>query len=183
MVDSWNFKSRVEVDMSEIISPPILRIHIRATLKMAGMWNPDIEELLLGTAAQETHCGYWRRQMGGGPGRGIYSMEIATEQDIWKTYLAYRPDLVEHIRDICGVCGPDSWSLETNLSYQTIMARIKYRRIKEPIPLATDIQGQAEYWDKYYNCNPIKGTADEYIKNYWIIIKGVKNETDIQNNS
>jgi hypothetical protein len=153
------------------IPAAILRIHIRSTLQMSGMWNVDIEELLLGTSAQETHCGYWRRQIGGGPGRGIYSMEKDTEEDIWQTYLAYRPDMVELIRNICGISGPDPWALENNLAYQTIMARIKYRRIKEPLPLATDIVGQAEYWDRYYNCNQVKGTVEEYVKNYWKYIK------------
>ena len=119
----------------------------------------------MGTAAQESHRGYYRRQIKG-PARGIYQMEPATERDIWINYLAYHQDLAAALHLICGVSGPDPVALEFNLAYQTIMARIHYLRVKHPVPSVDSLDGQAQYWDKFYNCNPAKGFPNEYADNY-----------------
>ncbi|MDD3814446.1 MAG: hypothetical protein PHZ02_07345 [Desulfocapsaceae bacterium] len=142
-----------------------LRLHIRSTLQMLSLWSESVEELLLGTSAQESHLGYYRRQIKG-PARGIYQMEPNTERDIWINYLTYHRDLADAVHLICGVSGPDPMALEFNLAYQTIMARLHYLRVKHPLPWKDDLDSQAEYWDKYYNCNPVKGFPSEYIRNY-----------------
>jgi len=152
--------------MSKQIEPDILRLHIRSTLQLAGWWSEEVEELMIGTSAQETHLGYWRRQMNKGPGRGIYSMELKTENDIWVNYLVYRPELIETVKWICGVSSADPKAIEENLAYQHLTCRLYYRRISEPLPKKDDIVGQAAYWDKHFNKNDEKGTVDEYLKNY-----------------
>ena len=151
--------------MSSQIAADQLRIHIRSTLQMIELWSPAAEELLLGTSAQESHLGFYRRQIEG-PARGIYQMEPVTEQDIWTNYLTYHPDLIDALHSLCGVSGPDPLALEYNLAYQTIMARLHYRRVKNPLPPPDDLAAQADYWDRFYNCNPVKGFPHEFIANY-----------------
>jgi len=147
------------------LNPDTLRFFIRGTLQLAGLWSPPAEELLLGTAAQESHLGKYRRQIGGGPGTGIYQIEPATERSLWKDHITYRPALAVMIMNISGVSGPDTMALEFNLAYQTLMARLRYYAwVKAPIP--DDLHNQARYWDQWYNCNPNAGTPDEYVANY-----------------
>jgi len=125
--------------------------------------------LLLGTAAQESNFGTYLRQLGDGPARGVFQMEPDTEMDIWKNYLSYRPGLIKTIQTVVGVSNSTMTSilhLEGNLIYQIIMARLHYRRVKEPLPDVNDIKGLANYWKKYYNTALGKGTVEEFVKNY-----------------
>jgi hypothetical protein len=147
------------------IPPDTLRLHIRSTLQLIDLWSPAAEELLLGTAAQESHLGYYRRQIRG-PARGIYQMEPSTERDIWDNFLRPRPDRIEAIYTTCGVDGPDQIQLERNLMYQTIMARMHYRRIRAQLPAADHLSEQARYWKRYYNTDHGKGSQAEYVENY-----------------
>ena len=152
-------------DERKPLNAQFLRLHIRATLQLANLWSVEAEELLLGTCAQESHLGTYRRQIGGGPGTGIYQIEPTTETSLWRDHIDFRPSLATAITNICGVRQPDRVQLEYNLAYQHVMARMRYRAwVKAPIPLT--LNGQAEYWDKYYNCNPDVGTPQEYISNY-----------------
>jgi len=141
-----------------------LRLFIRSVLRMAGLWSEEAEELLMGTFAQESALGKYRRQIGGGPGRGILQMEPATERDVWENYLDYRKNLSEKIRLISGVSRPDSEALENNLAYQVLMARIQYLRAPEKLP--KDLDGMAALWKKRYNTAMGKGTEEEFIENY-----------------
>lgn len=59
-----------------------LRSLIRDVLECWGMYSESLEELLLLTAATESHCGRWWRQVGG-PARGIFMMEPGTQEWIW----------------------------------------------------------------------------------------------------
>ena len=147
------------------IDPDTLRLHIRSTLQLVDLWSPAAEELLLGTAAQESHLGYYRRQIRG-PARGIYQMEPATERDLWDNYLRARPDRIEAIYTTCGVDGPDPIQLERNLMYQTIMARMHYRRIRAALPSSGNLAAMARYWKRYYNTDQGRGRQAEYVENY-----------------
>lgn len=156
------------VDMQ--IPVETLRMHIRSTLQMISLWSPAAEELLLGTAAQESHMGYYRRQIKG-PARGIFQMEPDTERSMWLDSIAHRPSLAVSIHSVCGIDRPDPQALEFNLSYQTIMARLRYYLwVKEPIP--ESLRGQAEYWKKHYNTEAGAGTPAEYIANYRTYVLG-----------
>lgn len=122
--------------------------------------------LLLGTAAVESDFGTYLQQLGGGPGCGIFSIEPATERSVWDDHLKYRPDRRTRVHALCGLHGPDPWVLYTNLAYQVIVARLKYRMIPKPLPPARDIEAQAHYWNDYYNCNPVHGHPGEFVEKY-----------------
>lgn len=139
---------------------------IERTLKNMELYSESATNLLLGTAAQESHFGTYLRQLGGGPALGVFQMEPETEIDIWNNYLRYRISRDIMVTRIAGVTGPSVAALEANLIYQIVMARLHYKRIKDPFPPPKDIDGLARYWDQHYNRNPLAGTEEEFIENY-----------------
>jgi len=70
------------------------------TLHYIGLWSDAAETLILGTIAQESRCGEYVKQVGGGPALGICQMEPATHDDIWLNYLHYKPVLAHKIRQL-----------------------------------------------------------------------------------
>ena len=146
-----------------MINPEHLRGHvIRPVLELiGGRRDAAVEDLLLGTAAQESQLGFHLIQMGG-PACGIYQIEPKTEASIWANYLAYRPDLHKAISALRSSSGLD---LVCNLAYQTAIARCVYFPVKEEIP--DTVEGQAGYWKAYYNTAKGKGTIDEYLANFY----------------
>ena len=67
------------------------RLIIRPALKIIGLDFRAAEELLLGTALQESRLTYLH-QLGGGPALGLFQMEPGTHDDIWTNYLWNRPE-------------------------------------------------------------------------------------------
>lgn len=125
-------------------------------------------ELLLGTAATESHLGYWLRQVEG-PAQGLWQMEPATEQDIWTNYLNFRPRLCRAVQRL------STWSedeLVNNPVYACAMARLQYLRAPAPLPPASDIEAQARYWKAHYNSRLGKGTVEKYIKDWNRLMEG-----------
>lgn len=121
-------------------------------------------ELLMGTCAQESHLGKYRKQIGGGPALGIYQMEPATFDDIVENYLSFNPSLKSKIMEVSGVRDLKARDLVNNDKLSTCMARVHYLRVKEAIPFS--LEGQARYWKKYYNTPLGAGTEEEYKSNY-----------------
>lgn len=139
---------------------------IRPALKAIGHDSPAAEQLLLGTAIQESHLKY-RRQLGGGPGRGLFQMEPATHNDIWKNYLAYKKDLADKVSGLLSSSKADRLAeLENNDKYAAAMARVHYLRQPAKLPEENDIQGMAAYWKKYYNTPAGKGKESQFIENW-----------------
>ena len=142
---------------------------IERVLTELNMHSRAAVNLLLGTAAQESGFGTYLQQMGGGPARGVFQMEPATEKDIWCSYLVYREDLAETVWQVAGAAydvGPSISALEANLSYQIAMARIHYRRVAEPLPPYNDVGALSRYWKRHYNTPQGKGTVEEFVENY-----------------
>jgi hypothetical protein len=149
------------------IKPEQLRELINDVLHYMGKHSDAAVELLMLTAATESHCGTYINQVGG-PALGIFQMEPATEQDIFKNYLLYNQDLRAEILDFkFSVYTHESLNLRANLPYQIAIARVHYLRVSAPLPDATDIKGLAEYWKKYWNTPLGKGKVNEAIDNYY----------------
>lgn len=148
-----------------------LRRVIEATLERLPppMQGPKAVELLMGTAAHESHGGTYLYQIAG-PALGIYQMEPATHDSLWANYLRYRPDLAASVRALAASYAvhngvPYSRQLVTNLEYSTAMARIRY--LPAPPPVPGTVEGQAEYWDRWYNRSPDKGFPEQYVRDYY----------------
>lgn len=131
--------------------------------------RPEAVELLMGTCAQESHLGKYRRQLGGGPALGIFQMEPATFRDIRDNYLAYHEDLRNKIMEISGVSALEAEDLVENDRLAVCMTRAHYSRVRDAIPAS--LEGQAQYWKQHYNTPLGKGTVEEYIANYKNLVK------------
>lgn len=143
---------------------PQFRCTIQRVISDQELYSRTAVRLLLGTCAVETDFGTYLRQRPSGPGRGAFSCELGTERDAWINYLKFRPERRRAITRISGVFSfENNGALEGNLFYAICIARIHYRRIPEPFPDVDDIEGLARYWDIHYNCNPEKGTVQDFM--------------------
>lgn len=149
------------------IQPTQLRQLIREVTMYLGFYSEEAVELLMLTAAVETHCGSYIKQVGG-PALGIFQCEPATEQDIWSNYLCYHGNLESAVLQIMLTAEHDhvDWDLKANLVYQIAMARIHYLRVAERIPPAHDVWALAAYWKQYYNTPKGKGTTNKAFHKY-----------------
>ena len=139
---------------------------VRPTLQDMDKWSVDAENLLMGTALQESGL-RWLRQMDKGPALGIYQCEPATHDDIWVSYLRHRPELYDMVVEVGGIKKSKAMLhnlLITNLAYATAICRVHYMRVPDPIP--SDLRGQAEYWKEHYNTPAGAGTPEEFIENF-----------------
>ena len=132
-------------------------------LDAIGLNSQAAQELLLGTALQESNL-YYLKQLGMGPAMGLFQMEPATHDDIWTHYLIYKPKLAGKVHTISAQQTPEE--LAGNLWYAAAMCRIHYLRVKAPLPEAGDIDAQAAYWKKHYNTTLGAGTEDEYLASW-----------------
>lgn len=139
---------------------------VRPALESIDAWSAAAENLVMGTAAQESHLKYVR-QIGGGPAVGLFQMEPATHIDIWDNYLQYRDRLAEKILDSISAPGiPKAERMMWDLRYAAIMCRVHYRRVPKPLPDKHEIHSLAEYWKEFYNTPEGAGTVYEFVQNY-----------------
>jgi len=127
---------------------------IERVLDEKKMRSDAAVNLLLGTAAQESGFGTFLRQING-PARGVFQCESATFGDL---LLRYWNKFSFPIGD---------WKfeeLEWDLRKAIIMARLKYYSCPGPIP--DTLQGQAEYYKKWYNTPLGAATIQEYLDNW-----------------
>lgn len=121
-------------------------------------------ELLMLTAAVESNLGTYLEQEKG-PAQGIFQMEPNTEYDIWKNYLAYKPQLRNKISGYRAEDTQLNEELKWNFAYAIAMARIKYLRSSYPLP-SNNKEELAAYWKLVYNTHLGKGTVEKAIKKY-----------------
>lgn len=127
-------------------------------------YNQNAAELVLGTIAQESAYGKYRKQQGNGPALGIGQCEPRTFLDIVINYLAYKPALKAKIMEICHVAMLNPADLVNNDRLAICFARVHYLRCKEGIPGTLD--GWAHLWKLRYNTPFGKGTEAEFKVNY-----------------
>lgn len=138
---------------------------VRPTLSHIGLWSSAAENLLVGTALQESGLRHLR-QLGDGPARGLYQIEPATEADLWRNFLPNRPGLAASLEGLLATVPSRTEQLTTNLAYATAVARLVYLRHPEPLPAAEDVAGMARYWKRHFNTARGKGSAAAFILNY-----------------
>lgn len=127
-------------------------------------FTQDAANLILGTIAQESSYGKYRKQLGNGPALGIAQMEPNTFKDICENYLKYHPDITSKIKEICRVTVLNPTDLINNDRLAICMTRVHYLRYKEAIP--NTVEGYARLWKKRYNTPLGAGTETEFIHNY-----------------
>ena len=137
---------------------------LQPTLEQIKLYSLSAENLLLGTALTESGDLHYLHQLGQGPALGLYQMEPHTHDDIWDNYLAFRKDLRREVLAYLGPVPEPKDQLITNLAYATVMARVHYLRVKEPLPAADDHRGLANYWKEHYNTKLGAGKPDAFVR-------------------
>lgn len=130
-------------------------------------------DLLMLTAAQESHMGEYLYQIGGGPARGVFQIEPDTCNDLIKNFIAYTPSLYEYLWNFKSSSSNNLTELAGNIPHQITVARLEYWRHPEKLPVKTSygdeyeyIEALAKYWKKWWNTSAGKGTVNEAIGNY-----------------
>jgi len=130
------------------------------------MNSPAAENLLVGTAVQESHLTYLA-QLGGGPALGVMQIEPNTNDDVWTNYLDYRSDLAQVVETLSAGSSHDSDQLPWNLAYSVAIARLIFWRQSAPMPTdPNDLNALGQYWKDHYNTGDGGGTAQEWVENY-----------------
>ena len=152
-----------------MINPVQFRDYIvTPTLKEIQLYSKAAMRLLIGTALTESKLEYLH-QVGGGPALGVYQMEPATHDDIWKNYLLFKLPLAQKMNGF-NFNYLDSKQMVWNLKYATAMCRAHYLRVKAPLPDHNDISGMADYWKKHYNTEKGKGTPEDFLSKASLIL-------------
>jgi hypothetical protein len=151
-----------------VISPSRLQAVIREALETIGLYSLAAEQLLMGTAAQESNLIHLR-QLGSGPALGYFQMEPATHEDIWISFLRFRPELRLKVCALVQFGALGQEGLVLNPHYAAGMARVHYLRDKQPLPLAGDVAGMARTWKRVFNTEKGAGTEAEFIHNWRLV--------------
>ena len=145
--------------------------------------NDESVDLLLMTAAHESKLGEFIKQQGG-PALGIFQMEPATHEDHWE-YITPREWLYRALSYMNLETDTNASTMEYNLKYAIVLARIHYYRRPEALPKKTEryrgIGGTEEYLGnlavyckKYYNTSAGKATALKYLNDYNRLILDIR---------
>lgn len=144
---------------------------VRPTLRQLAPEIPYSEgavELLMGTAAQESHLTYLDQLTPGpGPAFGLWQMEAATHDDLWRwLQVKERSALRIKVQQMLSIWPSRLEQLRVNLVYAAAMCRVHYRRAPEPIPSASDIAGAGLIYKLRYNTPLGAATIEDYVRNY-----------------
>jgi hypothetical protein len=146
---------------------------VRPALTRISLWSQAAENLVLGTALQESHLIYLR-QLPNGPALGPFQMEPPTHADIWDNYLAFRKDLrnpVSRLASFFSSDRPDPGEMATNLQYAAAMCRVRYARVSAPLPDANDAPALAAYYKAFYNTYQGKATVEQALPHFFRAIQ------------
>lgn len=155
-----------------MLSPRHLRLYvIRPTLAKLQLLTPAAEDLVLGTAIAESGLTALDQvtkpdDATPGPAYGLWQMEEATHDDLWRSVIAYRPDRRAQVESLLGTFPSPLQQLVTNLAYAAAMCRLAYWRQPAALPVAGDLAGYARYWKAHYNTARGAGTIDGFMAKY-----------------
>lgn len=125
---------------------------IRPTLLALNEWSLTAENLLLGTAAQESHLGF-RMRSDKDNGLGIYCISPQTHVQVWDKYLVTDPELASRLRGFASqqqfLKTPHS-ELIINLSYSSGIAWMIYKRHHLTLADNLNVHELAKCWLNYY---------------------------------
>lgn len=123
----------------------------------------NINVLMWGTCGQESHLGKYRKQING-EALSLMQIERPTFGHVFKRYEKLIRSLFPELKDITFEM------LETNDKLAIVIARLKYWTIPVFIPSADDLPAIARYWKNYYNTAKGKGTVEQFLKNYELLV-------------
>lgn len=138
---------------------------VRPVLCHLSLWSVAAENLLIGTAVQESGLRFLH-QRGGGSARGLYQIEPTTEIDVHEHFLKFRAGLDAKVSALISAAPSRAEQLVCNLAYATAIARLVYYRCPEPLPDSENIVALGHYWKRHFNTDKGKGTVSAFVLNY-----------------
>lgn len=133
---------------------------VAPVLDALGLGGPAAVALLTGTALVESRAARLV-QGGGGPALGIWQMEPATHDALWRMLGgADHADLETRVRRMTCSDIPRVQQLVGNLRYGCAMARVKYFFDPVSLPDAKDADRLCSYWKRIYNSALGAGVVD-----------------------
>ena len=143
--------------LHDLIIKPALRY-------MGGNYDSkDARFLLLCTAAIESKCGYYIKQIKG-PALGAWQMEPETHDDIWGNCDALRkgdiPICVNSLRLSTAVSPHDN--LVASPMYACAMARLKYSMDSASLPKHDNFREVYNYYKRIYNTPAGASTYEKF---------------------
>lgn len=161
MIDVQQFRT--------VVVQPVLE---KMAIWQASMNSRAAENLLVGTAVQESHLTYLK-QLGAGPALGVMQIEPNTHDDVWTNYLNYRQDAADMMLGFSVGSDHSADQLPWNLAYSVAMARMVYWRHPTAMPSdPDDLEALGQYWKTHYNTAGGAGTAEEWVENYQQYVQG-----------
>jgi hypothetical protein len=169
---------RIEVAMG-IYANDLREWIIKPALLGLGEYSEVAENLLLGTAAQESllgsHC-YCAQTKG----LGLYRITAEKHRELWDTYLVQFPDLASLQRGLASqqqFLKDPHGELMNNLIYTTGMAWMIYRRAAIETGKSLDLSTLAQLWALHFdNGTDALRNADEFVQTYRNLIMGETNK-------
>ena len=132
--------------------------------------SKEAVDLVLATGIVESRYEYIR-QMGDGPARSFWQVEPASAVDNLAHYLVHRSRLMQKCAE-ASLVDVKHWQnydervwadiLEKNIASGIIHCRLKYWRVPKKMP--NTLEGQADYWKKYYNPEGGKGDPEHFVE-------------------
>lgn len=150
-----------------------LRTLIREVLEILAedsqiptLYSEDAVELLMLTAAQESLCGTFIKQVNG-PALGIFQIEPSSYLDLYK-WMARRPNLHKAVMKFRAKRISVRNNLIGNIPFQIVVARAFYYRKPGKLPVHTDLNEMAAYYKQYFNTHlgdaTVEGAKEKYLK-------------------
>ncbi len=156
-----------------IYASDLRELIIKPYLQDLGEYSETAEDLLLGTAAQESlmgsHC-YCAQTRG----LGLYRITAEKHRELWDTYLVQFPDLASQQRGLASqqqfLKNPHA-ELISNLTYATGMAWMIYRRCGINFNKPMDISALAQLWASHFdNGTNCPRDADAFMQTYRTLV-------------
>ena len=165
-------------------APQFRDLIIIPSLEAARMHSPAAAALVLGTAIHESggFCylkqGWKKLSDGRGVARSFYGIEPDTALDLCARIHGGNALLQRELAAAIWPWHPRPPAPATlyreqvthlllhDLRFATIMCRLKYLFVKEPLPEAGDIEGMASYWGRHYQTQNIAADVAAWARRY-----------------
>ena len=123
--------------------------------------NNNAMQMLIETAAQETHCGQYRDPSPDGAGRGLCQIDLIAHNDVKDRTREHNVGRVFETFNL-DIRVLDHRELDHSPLASMVMCRLFYILVPDLFP--TTLEGRAAYWKRHYNKSG-KGTEAEFIEN------------------
>lgn len=156
---------------SGIDARQLLELAVRPALRALGpRWSTvAAEQLVLGTAAQESGLVYLR-QLGTGPALGLWQMEPATFRWLRDGFLSgdapSTAELRRGLNQLTTRIRPEADEVAWNLRVGAAFCRLRYAADRQALPERDDTAGQAATWKRVYNTHLGAGKIDDYLRSW-----------------